>query len=104
MTLFCLYGVAFLFLGFAFYYFLKGIIIKSKDYLKASGIKFIKAIVLYVLAFLLNLFYRVGAEINASEGRTIINLSLVDNILLGLIIITGVLIMIKKRKEKSRSN
>jgi len=100
MTLLCLYGVAFIFFGFSFYYLLKGIIIHSKDYLKASGIKFIKAIVLCVLAFFLDLFYRVGAKINAGEGKTIINLSLVDNILFGLIIALAIWIIVKGKKKK----
>lgn len=101
MTVLCFYGVAFLFLGFAFYYFIKGIGIKSKDYLKASGIKFIKGIILFILAFLLGLFYKVGEKINASEGKIIINLPLIDSILLGLIIALGIYLIIRNNKKRS---
>ena len=103
MTLFCLYGTSFLSWGFAFYYFLKGFKLKSKDYLKASGIKFMKGTILFVLAFLLNLFYEVGNKINIEAGKRVVNLVLIDNILFGLIIALGILIIVKRRRSKTKN-
>lgn len=54
-----------------------------------------------MLAFLLGLFYRVGEKVNASAGKTIINLPLIDSILLGVIIALGIYLVIRKNKKRS---